>query len=181
MQSLGEVYAMKSAVARYFYCISLSISPSVYSADYNFQDYLFLDCQSGQGAVPQCCRETDQGLGNVSGDSESSLNPTQALAAGELEWRQSVSDDDTSEAKFDLGGWAVSIQGYIGNLKRTPWEASISRSYDVDLSGLNLWASHTIASAVHPMGWSWLADYAEILDNDHMSGWQLSAGLRKEL
>lgn len=36
-------------------------------------------------------------------------------------------------------------------------------------------------SAVHPMGLSWFADYAEILDNDHMSGWQFSAGLRKEL
>jgi hypothetical protein len=36
-------------------------------------------------------------------------------------------------------------------------------------------------SAVHPMGWSWFADYAEILDNDHVSGWQFSAGLRKEL
>jgi len=27
----------------------------------------------------------------------------------------------------------------------------------------------------------WFADYAEIINNDRMSGWQFSAGLRKEL
>jgi hypothetical protein len=138
---------MKFAVLRCLCCISLLVSPLVHSADANLQDYLFFACQSAQGALQQRCQETDQGLGNVSGDSESSLNPTQTLAAGELEWRQSLSDDDASQSSIDLGGWAVSIQGYAGGLEREPYKGSTSRSYDVDLSGVSLWASRTLGSA----------------------------------
>ena len=138
---------MKSAVVRCVCCISLSVSPLIHSADANLQNYLISACQNAQGALEQRCQETDQGLGNVSGDSESSLNPTQTLAAGELEWRQSLSDDDASQSSIDLGGWALSIQGYTGGLEREPSDGSTSRSYDVDLSGVSLWASRTLGSA----------------------------------
>ena len=138
LSSEREGCVMSIAVLRYLCGLLLFIPLVSTGADVNFQNYLFLACQSAQGALQQRCQETDQGLGNVSGDSESSLNPTQALAAGELEWRQSASDDDLAGAQMELGKWSVSVQAYSGSLEREPSAKYASRAYDVDLSGVSV-------------------------------------------
>ena len=48
-----------------------------------FQDFFFLVCATPSGALSTRCSETDGGLGNLSGDSESSLNPSQTLSTAD--------------------------------------------------------------------------------------------------
>jgi uncharacterized protein YhjY with autotransporter beta-barrel domain len=59
---------------------SPAIAPSAYAANPVFQSFFFTVCQSPTGALATRCGETAGGQGNLSGDSESSLNPSQALS-----------------------------------------------------------------------------------------------------
>lgn len=52
----------------------------VRSANAEFQAFFFQVCGSPSGALAARCAETPSGLGNLSGDSESSLNPSQNLS-----------------------------------------------------------------------------------------------------
>ncbi len=54
------------------------------AANAGFQDYFFLVCQNPTGALAQRCAETDQDQGDLSGDSESSLNPSQGLSVNDI-------------------------------------------------------------------------------------------------
>ena len=49
------------------------------AANPQFQDFFFAVCTAPSGALAARCAETPGGLGNLSGDSESSLNPSQNL------------------------------------------------------------------------------------------------------
>ena len=49
------------------------------AANPEFQDFFFAVCGTASGTLAARCSETPSGLGNLSGDSESSLNPTQNL------------------------------------------------------------------------------------------------------
>lgn len=50
------------------------------SANADFQAFFFQACSTPSGALATRCGETPGGLGNLSGDSESSLNPSQNLS-----------------------------------------------------------------------------------------------------
>lgn len=50
------------------------------AANAEFQAFFFQVCGSASGALATRCAETPNGLGNLSGDSESSLNPSQNLS-----------------------------------------------------------------------------------------------------
>jgi outer membrane autotransporter protein len=58
----------------------LGAAPQAQSANADFQNFFFDVCLSPTGALAARCAETPLGTGNVSGDSESSLNPSQNLA-----------------------------------------------------------------------------------------------------
>lgn len=49
-----------------------------------FQDFFFDVCRSPTGALAVRCAETQDAAGNLSGDSESSLNPSQGLSANDV-------------------------------------------------------------------------------------------------
>lgn len=49
-----------------------------------FQDFFFSVCENPTGTLAQRCGETTDGLGNLSGDSESSLNPSQVLSNADV-------------------------------------------------------------------------------------------------
>ncbi|MFA5683129.1 MAG: autotransporter outer membrane beta-barrel domain-containing protein [Lysobacteraceae bacterium] len=55
------------------------------AANAPFQDFFFNVCANASGALAQRCAETPNGLGDLSGDSESSLNPSQALGHGRVQ------------------------------------------------------------------------------------------------
>ncbi len=50
------------------------------AANPGFQDFFFSVCGTASGTLATRCDETPSGLGNLSGDSESSLNPSQNLS-----------------------------------------------------------------------------------------------------
>jgi uncharacterized protein YhjY with autotransporter beta-barrel domain len=54
--------------------------PAAHAANPAFQDFFFDVCQSPTGALAARCAETTGATGDLSGDSESSLNPSQNLS-----------------------------------------------------------------------------------------------------
>ncbi|HUF19961.1 MAG TPA: autotransporter outer membrane beta-barrel domain-containing protein [Burkholderiales bacterium] len=67
------------------------------AANAPFQDFFFSVCGGATSTLATRCSETTGGLGNLSGDSESSLNPSQALGHN----RSLV---DAAQARGDLRG-----------------------------------------------------------------------------
>ena len=57
-----------------------AIAPAARAANPTFQAFFLTVCQSPTAALATRCGETAGGQGNLSGDSESSLNPSQALS-----------------------------------------------------------------------------------------------------
>ena len=55
-------------------------APAAQAANPAFQTFFFTVCQNPTGTLAARCGETGGGQGNLSGDSESSLNPSQALS-----------------------------------------------------------------------------------------------------
>jgi uncharacterized protein with beta-barrel porin domain len=58
----------------------LLTSTAADAANAEFQDFFFDVCTAATGTLATRCAETPSGLGNLSGDSESSLNPSQNLS-----------------------------------------------------------------------------------------------------
>ena len=56
---------------------------NAYAANPSFQEFFFDVCTGAMGALAARCSDTDDALGNLSGDSESSLNPSQYLDSGD--------------------------------------------------------------------------------------------------
>ncbi|MEZ5500764.1 MAG: autotransporter outer membrane beta-barrel domain-containing protein [Steroidobacteraceae bacterium] len=56
-----------------------TVLPQAFAANAEFQNFFFDVCQSPTGQLAARCGETPAGLGNLSGDSESSLNPSQNI------------------------------------------------------------------------------------------------------
>ena len=57
-----------------------AVAPAAQAANPTFQAFFFTVCQNPTGALATRCGQTAGGQGNLSGDSESSLNPSQALS-----------------------------------------------------------------------------------------------------
>ena len=56
------------------------VASSGHAADAAFQSFFFAVCPGATGALATRCGQTTGGLGDLSGDSESSLNPSQSLS-----------------------------------------------------------------------------------------------------
>lgn len=59
----------------------LMSSVAAHAVNPEFQDFFFDVCANPTGTLANRCAETQDGAGNVSGDSESSLNPSQTLSS----------------------------------------------------------------------------------------------------
>lgn len=66
--------------APYLAASLLAVSLPAVSANPALQSYFFLACQTATGALAARCSATPGGLGDLSGDSESSLNPSQNMS-----------------------------------------------------------------------------------------------------
>lgn len=71
---------MKSMPKFALTALSLTIAHNGFAANANLQNYLFSACESATGLLAQRCALTEDAAGDVSGDSESSLNPSQVLS-----------------------------------------------------------------------------------------------------
>lgn len=106
------------------------------AADPAFQSYFFQVCATATGALATRCSETPAGLGDLSGDSESSLKPSQNLShtkssSGLAEVRSTEAreraagvregDDtaaETAEGAVQLGPFSLLIHGRVTSLEK---------------------------------------------------------------
>ena len=113
---------------------------------------LFFDaCANPSGALAERCAETPGGLGDLSGDSESSLNPSQTLGAtaatGSLvreraerarrrDGHPAGDGEDTAGAVLDLGPFSLLINGHgaCEDRDRTV-DVDAERGYTLDVLG----------------------------------------------
>ena len=63
--------------------VSLFVPVAASGANQAYQNFFFAACTNPTGALAARCAETPGGTGNLSGDSESSLNPSQTLSRGD--------------------------------------------------------------------------------------------------
>jgi uncharacterized protein YhjY with autotransporter beta-barrel domain len=134
---------MKRAGILFCVCTSALTSGSTHAANPVFQDFFFDVCVNPAGALAERCRETPGGAGDLSGDAESSLNPSQTLgstdgALAEVRARSkeareradryrpgSGTDAEADAALIDLGPFSLLLNG------RREWEER-ERETDVD-------------------------------------------------
>lgn len=108
-------------------------TPSVtIASNQALQDIFFAACGNASGALAARCNETDDGLGNLSGDSETSLNPSQVLSGHQQSTREKLSRsaaDETSQdspaTTIEMGKWGITL-----NAGRS-WE-TFDREQDID-------------------------------------------------
>lgn len=126
----------------------LLLPTSVLAADANYQAYFFSVCPGATGALASRCGQTPGGLGDLSGDSESSLNPSQTLNTGLLgvglgrirETGGSSEQADgaaasapVSSTRADVGPWSFLTQARWSNFDRDKRvEVDRERSIDGD-------------------------------------------------
>ena len=115
------------------------------AANAPLQDLLFGACANAQGLLAIRCAETDGGAGNVSSDSESSLNPSQGL--GSYYGRRDAAQDlqERSQAQLqhseqiDNGPFSLIINAYSGTSEYTRQvDVDSERGYDRDDEALDL-------------------------------------------
>jgi len=76
--------------------LSYSFTPNALATNQVFQDFFFNVCSNPSGILLTRCAETDGALGNLSSDSESSLNPSQVSSS--LRGRESLAQNKTQQA-----------------------------------------------------------------------------------
>ena len=121
-----------------------------------FQDFFFLVCATPSGTLTTRCGETDSGLGNLSGDSESSLNPSQTLSTSDAamlaaqqrsqEIRERMrarrdSDEGLGDegAKVDLGPFSLLLNARTANTESDRVvDVDAERGYELDETSAEL-------------------------------------------
>ncbi len=68
----------------FFFSLLSAVLPSAQAANPDLQELFFGACTAATGALADRCAETTGGEGDLSGDSESSLNPSQVLSGGRV-------------------------------------------------------------------------------------------------
>lgn len=71
------------------------------AANPDLQDLFFAACVSPTAALAVRCGETDGALGNLSGDSESSLNPSQSLSGNQVALRSALGHSEQARARAE--------------------------------------------------------------------------------
>lgn len=84
---------------------------SVNAANTTFQDFFFTVCTGASGTLQVRCNETNGGLGDLSSDSESSLNPSQTLAGFRSNQPHSVAEKFERAEKVDIGSFSLFLNG----------------------------------------------------------------------
>lgn len=116
--------------------VLMAVAPPSYSANATFQGFFFDVCANPTGALAARCAETDSGLGNLSGDSESSLNPSQTLglhsgARANADLRQAQARNSS-----DGTGFSVNVpvsEGPLSLLLNVQYQSSeLDRQVDLD-------------------------------------------------
>ena len=138
-----------------FLAVAVIVAPSAATAqNAAFQNFFFDVCATpSAAALGARCAETPGGTGNVSGDSEDSLNPSQVVSSNEAalirskgtrreiserleELRQEREEEQTSGSIQDTARWGFFVSG-----RGTSWdrdETTEERGSDGDVYGVQL-------------------------------------------
>lgn len=131
------------------------------AANAGFQTFFFSVCGTATGALAARCAETPGGLGNLSGDSESSLNPSQNLshnlspvalaqtrskAARERgeRLREKAPGDDTSAARIAAGPFSLLVNAHGTWFDRDP-AGEAGRGLDGDSAAAEIGLDYRIS------------------------------------
>lgn len=123
--------------------ILTGLSSSVQAANEAFQNLLFAACSSATGELAARCNES--GGGDISGDSESSLNPSQTLVQNTNALQEAVAavralrdgDDSQLIERITFDRWSVMVSGDRSRLIRDPGGEN-ARGYTLEMDALRL-------------------------------------------
>lgn len=149
--------------------VATGLMPRAQAADPAFQDFFFLVCANPTGVLAARCSETDGGLGNLSGDSESSLNPSQTLAtpnssiaaasarSEEMRKRAERAHAGDGEAVVDHGPFSLLFNARHSNQDRTRTvDIDRERGYEAAITSLELGLDYRAGDDTVIGGWlSW--------------------------
>lgn len=139
-----------------------TVSVPVRAANPAFQSYFFSVCTNPSGALAARCAETPGATGNLSGDSESSLNPSQTLTAGDgglaaaraaseqardRAERARAGDDDANAVQVGPFSLLVNARGTFAESDRTV-DVDAERGYEADAWGAELGLDYRLNDAV---------------------------------
>ena len=141
------------------------------AANEAFQDFFFVVCGSPSGVLATRCAETDGGLGNLSGDSESSLNPSQTLSTADAamfaaqqrsqeirERMRARRDSDESagaeDVRVDLGPFSLLINAHTATSESDRLvDIDAERGYELDETSAELGLDYRINDRLVWGGW----------------------------
>jgi len=128
-------------------------SGSATAANPALQDLFFAACENPLGALAERCAETQFAAGNLSTDSESSLNPSQALAGTSLANREVLARErggpanaaSAPAARLELGRFSLVASASRGWEDRNrPTDPERERSYEADSTAAELGADYRL-------------------------------------
>jgi uncharacterized protein YhjY with autotransporter beta-barrel domain len=144
-----------------------TLSPSIWAANEAFQNLVFQACASATSNLVARCSEANGG--DLSGDSESSLNPSQILAhnANALQEAKAnvraIRDKDSSQPRPNQGAvaekrfeqWGLLLLADSSTLERNA--SNLERGYEVDMTSIKLaldyrYSDHSIVGVILGMG-----------------------------
>ncbi|NOX69143.1 MAG: autotransporter outer membrane beta-barrel domain-containing protein [Gammaproteobacteria bacterium] len=137
------------------------------AANQEFQDFFFNACVNAVGGLAVRCAETQGGFGDLSGDSESSLNPSQSLSGSDAalvsalqrgqevrEHLQRNAEDDADEERVSIGPFSLLINGRRSSTEATRIvDLDSERSYQMDQTGAELGLDFRASDAITVGGW----------------------------
>ncbi len=158
-------------MARYLDCVRASVATAFtlwatpgLSANPEFQEFFFLACSGATDLLAQRCNETQDGLGNISGDSESSLNPSHGLSHNQAALAASVArskesrergaslrdgEHESPAAQVAIGPWSVLAHVRAASLERSrDAAADAERGFDGDSWAFELGVDRALSERV---------------------------------
>lgn len=128
---------------------SLLACAGAHAANPPFQGFFFNVCTNPTGALAQRCAETPNGNGDLSGDSESSLNPSQTLgiSRAQVDAAQRRGDDAPDDyGSLEIGPWALRIAAHGARFDRTRgFTDAEERAIDGDSRGLDVGVDYRLS------------------------------------
>jgi outer membrane autotransporter protein len=145
--------------------ISLGVATNAQASNPALQEVFFSACVGATGALAARCGETPNGLGDLSGDSESSLNPSQILSgnvsgieaaqAKARASRERASSDESAD--LTLGPFSLLVNARYSNEERTRDPSTDrERGYELSQRALELGVDYRVSDR---LVWGGLVSY----------------------
>jgi uncharacterized protein with beta-barrel porin domain len=140
--------------------LALLATPATRAADPAFQNFFFNACVNPTGTLAARCGETPGGTGDLSGNSETSLNPNQTLSSNKTplanarskirEAYDHIDDlkddkDGVDENALMIGPFSLLINGNRSWIDRDPGDEE--RGYDGDVYGVDLGLDYRLSDS----------------------------------